>query len=266
MTLRDRSMDIDELINEWKNFNLMEEEREAFITLNAEEVRVIKGQLDYCLVGKLLASRIISKMTIKNALQGAWKTRNNFSVDVLSKNVFLFKFESKEDREWITRNESWLFDRNLLVLEVPEENQRTVDLEFKKVDFWLRIINLPIGYQNEMVARRIGNNIWNLLEMNNGENSVTCGNSIRIRARLDISRLLRRGFMLKTDGIKEAYWITIRYGRILDFCFQCGKIGHVAKECMENKSSQEVNNKNKFEFGSWMKFQGFPCHPKVLNL
>lgn len=187
----------------------MEEESEAFITLNAEEVDVIKGQVDHCLVGKLLTSRTISKITIKNALQAAWKTRKEFSVDIFSTNVFLFKFESKEDKEWIIGNEPWFFDRNLLVLEALEENQRTVDLEFKKVDFWLRILNLPIGYRNEMVARKIGNNIGEFLEMDKGENRGMWGNNIRIKVKLDISSPLRRGFMLKMDGTEEKYWITI---------------------------------------------------------
>lgn len=67
--------------------------------------------------------------------------------------------------------------------------------------------------------------------------------------------------MLKMDESEENYWITIRYERIPDFCFKCGRIFHVAKECTEAKDNMETN-KERFEFGAWMKFQGFPILSK----
>lgn len=244
-------MEVEELIHEWQKFRLMEDEKDAFISLNAEEAGVIKGQVDQYLVGKLLSNRNISKLAIKNALQGAWKTRRDFCVDILSKNVFLFNFESKDDRDWIWKNGSWMFDRSLVVLEAPEKNQRVADLNFKRSDFWLRIFNLPIGYRNEIIAKKIGNMIGEFMEMDKNENCGMWGNNIRIKVKLDISRPLKRGLMLKIDETGEQLWITIRYERIPDFCFHCGIIGHVAKECIKACVNKEENH---FEFGSWMKF------------
>lgn len=119
-----------------------------------------------------------------------------------------------------------------------------------------RIINLPIGFNNETtVARKIGNNLGVFLEMDKKKSDTSWGNSIQIRVKLDISKPLRRGFMLRTEGISEARWITIRYERIPDFCFQRGVIGHVAKECT-GKGNKEEEHKIDFEFGMWMKFKG----------
>lgn len=134
-------------------------------------------------------------------------------------------------------------------------------MEFKKVDFWLRIIwlriiNLPIGFKNEKVAKKIGNNLGEFLEMDTNRNDTYWGNSIRIRVKLDISKPLRRGFMLRSEESEKAYWVTIRYERIPEFCFQCGIIGHVAKECKGKGCNEEENNSN-FEFGMWMRYQGF---------
>lgn len=177
-------------------------------------------------------------------------------MEIIDKNIFLFQFDSRDDRERISRNGPWFFDKSLLVLEAPKINQRSFDMEFKQVDFWLRIINLPIGLKNEKVAKKIGNNLGEYLEMDINKNDTYWGNNIRIRVKLDISKPLRRGFMLRTEEADKACWITITYERIPEFCFQCGIIGHVAKECKE-KGSREEENKANFEFGMWMKCQGF---------
>lgn len=92
-------MDIDVLLNEWKSFNLRDDEKEAHICLNSEETININDPVEKYLVGKLLTNRNISKIAIKNVFKGAWKTRKEFSVEIIEKNIFLFKFESQEDRE-----------------------------------------------------------------------------------------------------------------------------------------------------------------------
>lgn len=109
----------------------------------------------------------------------------------------MFKFESKDDRDWKTKNGPWLFDRNLIVIETPKEDQRATDIKFNKEDFWLRILNLPIGYRNEMVARKIGDKLGEFLKMDRDENRSIWGNNIRIKVRLNISNPLRRGLCLR---------------------------------------------------------------------
>lgn len=205
-------------------------------------------------------------MALKNALTGAWKTRKEFSIDILCKNMFLFKFESCDDKDWIVKNGPWLFDRNLLILETPKANQRVSDLDFKKVDFWVRIINLLLGYRNDCAARKIGNTIGEFLEWDNDKYSTIWGNSIiRARIKLDISKPLLRGFMLKPAGVGEDCWVTLRYKRLPDFCFCCGVIGHAAKECNDFRAD-EGSNSHRFEYGSWLKFQGFTKIAKIADI
>lgn len=249
-------MDIDELVNEWRRFSLMEEEKEGFFTLETDEIKEIEGQLEHNLVGKLLSNRFISKMAIKNAMMGAWKTRGDFNVEILSKNIFSFKFENTEDKKWILNNGPWLFDKSLLVLESPTTSYRVTDMEFKKVDLWLRIINLPMGFRNELIARKIGDKLGTFLEWDKDKSNNSWGNSIRVRVKIDISKPLRRGFMFKIKESSEECWISIRYERLPDLCFYCGRIGHTEKECTEMKNGDKAKERE-FEFGSWLKFQGF---------
>lgn len=197
--------------------------------------------LDHCIIGKLLSSRIISPIAIKNALKGAWKTRRNFNVESSGRNIFNFKFECQGDRDWVLDNGPWTFDKYLIVLELPTANQRAMEMEFKKADFWIRLINLPTGYRNRKVVRKIGNSIGEFLEVGDGNEEISWGNSIPIRVRLDITLPLLRGFMLKAPRVQGNCWVTIHYERLPEFCFLCARIGHIAKECELDK--EERTNK-----------------------
>lgn len=70
--------------------------------------------------------------------------------------------------------------------------------------------------------------------------------------------------MLKAIGIEGDYWITMRYERLPDLCFGCGRIGHAVKECAE-RTNNETLNKDKHEFGAWLKFQGSSKPTKKLE-
>lgn len=158
-------MGIEELIDEWKKFSLREKEKEAVIKIEAKMAADVKDQVDHCLIGKLLSNRTITTSAIKNAMNGAWKTRQIFEVEVAGRNLYAFKFQSQEDRDWVFNNGPCMFDKSLVVLEKPIVNQRITDLGFNKTAFWLRLINLPVGFQNKYMAERIGNQIREFLEV-----------------------------------------------------------------------------------------------------
>lgn len=113
-----------------------------------------------------------------------------------------------------------------------------------------------MSYQNKCAAEKFGNLIGEFLEMENEEEDLAWSDSIRIRVKIDISKALLRGFMLKSGEAGGERWITIRYERLLDFCFKCGCIGHGAKECKTDQKDGG-SNKNNFEFDAWLKFQGY---------
>lgn len=188
-------------------------------------------------------------------MTGAWKTREGLEVETVGKNMFLFKFECKKDRKWVLKNGPWFFDKQLLILEEPTAKLRTTEVELKNVAFWVRFINLPMGYRNKRAAEKLGNDLGQFLEVDCDKDEQCWGNNMRMKVLLDISKPLRRGFMLKSDEISNECQVSIRYERLPEFCFKCGWIEHVAKECEEEEEKQPTDE-TRYEFGPWMRFQG----------
>lgn len=113
-----------------------------------------------------------------------------------------------------------------------------------------------MGYRNRAAAKKIGNNLGEFLDYDSEKDDFGWGNNMSIKTKIDISKPLQRGFMLKTEGISGDCWVSIRYERLPDICFGCGRIGHMVKEC-PNKEETECNDKEGFEFASWLRFNGF---------
>lgn len=57
--------------------------------------------MEHCLLGKLLSTCTIVPGVIKNTFANAWRTKLDFNVDGLGRNLFLIKFDAKRDKEMV---------------------------------------------------------------------------------------------------------------------------------------------------------------------
>ncbi|PQM40802.1 hypothetical protein Pyn_12255 [Prunus yedoensis var. nudiflora] len=78
--------------------------------------------------------------------------------------------------------------------------------------------------------RQIGNRLGQCIDVMEGSYGECLGRYLRIRVRLDVTKPLRRVMKLRFDHSLEAV-IEFKYERLPDFCYVCGRIGHVVKEC-----------------------------------
>lgn len=121
--------------------------------------------MKHCLVGKLLSSRTITPSIIKNTFSNAWRTNLSFTIDSFGRNLYLFKFDAKRDKEMVSRLGSWLFDNSLLVLEDPKVNIRLTQLPFNRAAFWIRLLDISLNFQNRYMAKRLGEAFGKFLEV-----------------------------------------------------------------------------------------------------
>ncbi|KAK9273439.1 hypothetical protein L1049_018249 [Liquidambar formosana] len=94
-------------------------------------------------------------------------------------------------------------------------------------DMWQRLVLTE--EEKEDVGKKIGDNIGEYVDMEQGEGGVCWGKYLRIRVRLNVTRPLKRGVTVKVEG--RQMWVPIKYERLPTFCYYCGILGHADKDC-----------------------------------
>uniref|UniRef100_A0A803P9D1 Zinc knuckle CX2CX4HX4C domain-containing protein n=1 Tax=Cannabis sativa TaxID=3483 RepID=A0A803P9D1_CANSA len=79
------------------------------------------------------------------------------------------------------------------------------------------------------------------------------GPFLRIQVKLQVTKPLMRGQMIKLPKIKDEFWVDFRYERLLEFCFECGCLGHPFERCIAFMERMDRGNDDDFQYGPWMK-------------
>ncbi|TXG72946.1 hypothetical protein EZV62_001525 [Acer yangbiense] len=85
------------------------------------------------------------------------------------------------------------------------------------------------------------------------ESSECWGKYMRVKVRLDISKPLKRWLRLKLGKTEEVTMVGLRYKRLPDFCYACGRIGHGMKECLDEEAKSVAIEGSTTKFGSWLR-------------
>lgn len=67
-----------------------------------------------------------------------------------------------------------------------------------------------------------------------------------------MNKPLRRGTNLTVGAEEEDRWISIPIEKLEDFCYKCGRLGHVLKECEEEGSEDDQD----LQYRGWMRESG----------
>jgi hypothetical protein len=202
-----------------------------------------------CIVGKLIADRMVSKEVIKTAMIQWWKPEENLSFKVLGENMFLIEFTKVGDKERVLEGRPWVFGGSLFVTEDYDGRAQPTDFLFDKAAFWVRMINLPLACMSEVVGRKIGETLGSVEVVDTKANGMGWGEHLRVKICLDLTKPLQRGRKLNIEG--KSVWITFRYERLPKFCFQCGVICHGKIGCPKRNGLR--NQESSPQYGPWLR-------------
>lgn len=99
---------------------------------------------------------------------------------------------------------------------------------------------------NRLMASELGNALGFFEDVEHDEERYCWGSSLRVRVNLDISKPLRRGLKLNIAGPMGGNWIPIQYERLPDFCFCCGKLDHVLKDCDDCGGDPSITKRHQY--------------------
>ncbi|KAK2976687.1 hypothetical protein RJ640_004288 [Escallonia rubra] len=130
------------------------------------------------------------------------------------------------------------------------------DLAIKEIDFsfspfWIRICGLSPNQMTKLNAEKIAGKIGKLKEIDFTTNGkISWYRYLRIRVEIDVRKPLHPGFNRNKNHQSKA-WIHLHYERLPDFCFNCGKLGHVIRLCPSPPLEKPQNCLS--PFGPWMR-------------
>ncbi|KAK3183587.1 hypothetical protein Dsin_030873 [Dipteronia sinensis] len=126
-------------------------------------------------------------------------------------------------------------------------------LGFNRVEMWVQIHNIPIMCMNRKTAKWLAEQIG-VVVMEIPANSKECwGTFMRVKVRIGISRPLKWWLRLKLDKSEDIVVVTLKYERLPEFCFGCGKIGHGLRECIDDTARTEALEGSGIRFSAWLR-------------
>jgi hypothetical protein len=81
------------------------------------------------------------------------------------------------------------------------------------------MVNLPLACIGRETGRVIGALVGEVEAVDTDGKGVGWGESLRVKIRLDLTKPLAHGRMLKFQG--KTRWIAFQYERLPKFCFNC---------------------------------------------
>ncbi|KAK6123351.1 hypothetical protein DH2020_042911 [Rehmannia glutinosa] len=205
----------------------------ARLSLADDEKASINGNSAHCdsldkshsLVGRILAPRIISFEHISSLFKKLWNPKGSLSCKPLHDNTVLFSFGDPVDKKKVQLGAPWLLDNYLMPLEEAKSDMVISNFEFKKSPFWIQLHNIPLGLMTTQFASIAGNSIGQFIDVDCDASGSAIGKFLRIRVEMDISKPLRR--ILQVDYQSHKITVVLKYERLPDFCFFCGKIDYI---------------------------------------
>jgi hypothetical protein len=140
------------------------------------------------------------------------------------------------------------------------------DLDFSTTIFWIQVHNLPIDYMTTENAKLISAHLETLHKIDlNEKGSISMGKYLRLRVEIEAYAPLKCGFLMDQSPLSDT-WFDFKYERLSDFCFHCGRLGHLQTEChFEPPTEQDLKwDVGPKGYGPWL--QADPTEQKSSRL
>ena len=212
----------------------------------------VERETQYTLVGKILTEKMLNRRGIMGVLQSMWLKKEVKVIKEMSVNLYAISFTNKQSMEKALEKGPWSVMVNCLNLKKWDVKETIQEISFSKVSFWIQVHKLPLEMLTRSNAEKIGKILGDLEKIDDPTWLNGVGRSfLRMRIAVEIEKPLVAGFWVLRED-KRRVWVEVKYEKVVDFCFVCGKMGHVMKNCERGILEME-KGEGRRRYGLWMK-------------
>ncbi|KAL5790512.1 hypothetical protein ACOSQ2_005400 [Xanthoceras sorbifolium] len=106
------------------------------------------------------------------------------------------------------------------------------------------------------IGHFLGNLVGNVLEIDTISGGSYMGKYLRARVDVYIMKSLKKGLRVLMGELEEEVVVVLRYEHLPNFCYYCGVISYLVRECPCNVKGVV---ESQFRFGSWMRASNHFC-------
>ncbi|KAB2601993.1 hypothetical protein D8674_002998 [Pyrus ussuriensis x Pyrus communis] len=196
------------------------------------------------LVGKVFTQKPVNKWGVRNILRAAWKELGEVEIKWVRENVFIISVKDENVATKIIEQAPWAVMKKVFsVVKWPPE-LALEEMELNAVPFWTQLRGIPLGLASVENVQRVIKEAGQFIAM---EDTGHARGFVRVRILVDTEKPLFKGCWIRRESNKET-WVEFRYERLQDFCYKCGRIGHINTEC-----SAEMSGEGEVAYGEWIK-------------
>ncbi|KAL5823176.1 hypothetical protein ACOSQ4_021076 [Xanthoceras sorbifolium] len=251
-------MNADEIASRCASLSLQTDAMEPRIVLETPLKVAGERKLALCLVGKILTTKLINREAFRAIIPKIWRTTQTFIIENVKENVFVFQFQNQVDKRRVLMGGPWSFDKCLIVLEEPLGDCKFLEMGFTTVQFWIQLHNVPLVCMTKEIGWALGNKLGRVLDIDAGATGDCLGRFLRVRVTIDVTKPLNRFLRVCLSEGDPDTVLLLRYERLTEFCFQCGVVGHVVRECQLANDIGGSRAVPTYKFGDWLRAESPP--------
>jgi hypothetical protein len=182
------------------------EEEEAVLDLSDEEEEDAMAPVEWALVGKILSPVSIRTETIRMAMKPAWGNPVGLKIMTIGEkadNMFVVEFESSRDMDCVLSGAPWMVKKYAVLLQEYDGSLSASSIVFDRVEMWVRILDLPLGWMNREKGSRAMDKLGRVVSMDIDADGKASDAFLRARVAIDIDKPIRRGILLRLKGEKN---------------------------------------------------------------
>lgn len=222
---------------------------------------VDEQDLVFNLAGAILAEKPPHRNGVLNGFKTAWGAigDGDYRIVPVDDRIYSIMVRDAVLAAHILESGPWNVDNRLFNVIPWSRDLAIEEVDFSGIKFWIQIHNVPLGVMTDGTARNIARRVGKVLEV---EDPIKMPrNYLRVRVLLDGRKPLYSGFYEPRDG-RNRRRISIKYERLREYCYKCGRIGHTLQFCHWNDGPSEIDNFYGPELcvptSRKLNFEGFP--------